>query len=120
VRGVFGRCVSGVAAPTTRHWQNVIQERRMEPRIVIAALVGVLFDLLALGGVAAVFLTNNLWLLDVGPTRFFYVACLVGFGLVPVMYHLELQAAARRFAKQPQRIRPSLPAWAGMDRTVRA
>lgn len=92
----------------------------MEPRIVIAALAGVFFDLLALGGVAAVLLTNNLWLVDVGPTRFFYVACLVGFGLLPVMYHMELQAAARRFGERPVRIRPNLPAWAGVDRTVRA
>ena len=93
----------------------------MEPRIVFAALAGVFFDLLCLGGVAAVLLTNNLWLIDVGPTRFFYVACLVGFGMVPVMYHLELHAAARRFGQRPAaRVRPSLPAWAGVDRTVRA
>jgi hypothetical protein len=39
--------------------------------------------------------------------------------MVPVMYALELQAAARRIGDRPERVRSTLPAWAGVDRSVR-
>lgn len=91
----------------------------MHPRIVFTALAGVAFDLLCLFGAAAVLLTNNLWLIEIGPTRFFYVVALLGFGMVPVMYALELQAASRRLGDWPERVRGTLPAWAGVDRSVR-
>ncbi len=91
----------------------------MHPRIVFTAVAGIAFDLLCLFGAAAVLLTNNLWLVEVGPTRFFYVVALIGFGMVPVMYAVELQATARRIGAQPERVRATLPAWAGVDRSVR-
>jgi hypothetical protein len=98
----------------------LIQEPTMHPRIVFAALAGVAFDLLCLFGAAAVLLTNNIWLDEVGATRFLYVVLLVGFALVPLMYALEVQGAARRIGERPERVGASLPAWAGVDRTVRA
>ncbi len=91
----------------------------MHPRIVFTAIAGVAFDLLCLFGAAAVLLTNNVWLLEVGATRFFYVVALLGFGMVPVMYALELQSAARRIGDHPERVRSTLPAWAGVDRSIR-
>jgi len=91
----------------------------MHPRIVFTAVAGVAFDLLCLFGAAAVLLTNNVWLVEVGPTRFFYVVALLDFGMMPVMYALELQAAAARIGDRPERVRGTLPAWAGVDRSVR-
>lgn len=94
----------------------------MHPRIVMMAMVNVGTDLLCLLAAAAVLLTNNIWLDEVGPARFWFVVMLIAIGLVPVMYAFERDSVARRIGAQAEKIAatPTLPAWAGVDRTVRA
>ena len=91
----------------------------MHPRIIMLAVTGVAADLLCFVGAAAFLLTNNAWLAEVGPARFWFVVMLLGIGLVPIMYAFERDAVARRLAETPGKIGSNLPAWAGMDRTVR-
>jgi hypothetical protein len=56
----------------------------------------------------------------VGEARFWLIATLCGFTLVPVMYAFERQAVARRIGTNPEKVGATLPAWSGVDRTVRA
>ena len=91
----------------------------MHPRIIMLAVTGVAADLLCFVGAAALLLTNNAWLTEVGPARFWLVVMLVGIGLVPIMYAFERDAVARRLAQTPEKISSNLPAWAGMDRSIR-
>lgn len=89
----------------------------MHPRIVMLALASVVTDLLCLAGAAAVLLTNNTWLGDVGPARFWFVVMLVGIGLVPLMYLREREAMAQRLADAPERQQRNTAAWAGVERS---
>ena len=91
----------------------------MHPRIVMLAVTGVATDLLCFAAAAAFLLTNNIWLTEVGPARFWLVVMLVGIGLVPIMYGIERDAVARKLAKTPEKISGNLPAWAGIDRSIR-
>ena len=91
----------------------------MHPRIVMLAIAGVVFDLLCFVGVAAFLLTNNIWLTEVGPARFWFVVLLVAIGLVPTMYAFERDAVARKLGDAPEAVGGNLPAWAGIDRSMR-
>ena len=91
----------------------------MHPRIVMLAVTGVAIDLLCFVGAAALLLTNNMWLTEVGPTRFWFVVLLVGIGLVPIMYAFERDSVARKLGRTPETVGGNLPAWAGVDRSVR-
>lgn len=92
----------------------------MHPRIVMLAVVNIGFDLLCLAAAGILLLSHNLWLEEIGPARFWFVVTLAGFTLVPVMYAFEREAVAQRIGRQPEKLRATLPAWAGVDRTVRA
>ena len=92
----------------------------MHPRIVLLAAVNIAFDLLCLAAAGVVLLTQNLWLQEVGEARFWLIATLYGFTLIPVMFAFERQAVAHRIGANPEKIGATLPAWSGVDRTVRA
>ena len=92
----------------------------MHPRIVLLAMVNIVFDLLCLAAVGVVLLTQNLWLQEVGEARFWFVVTLGAFTLVPVMYAFERDSVARRIGANPEKMGATLPAWSGVDRTVRA
>ena len=91
----------------------------MHPRIVTLAVTGVAADLLCFVAAAAILLTNNMWLTEIGPARFWFVVMLVGIGLVPMMYAFERDAVARKLDNTPEKLSGDLPPWAGMDRSVR-
>ena len=91
----------------------------MHPRIVMLAVAGVATDLLCFVAAAALLLTNNVWLTEIGPARFWFVVMLVGIGLVPMMYGFERDAVARKLGNTPEKVSGNLPAWAGIDRSVR-
>lgn len=91
----------------------------MHPRIIMLALAGVVTDLLCFLGAAAILLTNNAWLTEIGPARFWFVVLLVGIGLVPIMYAFERDAVARTLGNSPETITGNVPAWAGVDRSMR-
>jgi hypothetical protein len=92
----------------------------MHPRIIFLAAINIVFDLLCIAAAGVVLLTQNLWLQEVGEARFWLIATLCGFTLVPVMYAFERQAVAHRIGANPEKIGATLPAWSGVDRTVRA
>jgi hypothetical protein len=92
----------------------------MHPRIIFFAATNIVFDLLCLAAAGVVLLSQNLWLQEVGEARFWLVATLCGFTLVPVMYAFERDAVARRIGANPEKLGATLPAWSGVDRTVRA
>jgi hypothetical protein len=92
----------------------------MHPRIILLAMVNIVFDLLCLAAAGVFLLSENLWLQEIGPARFWLVVTLGAFTLVPVMYAFEREGVARRIGDRPERSAPSLPAWAGTERTVRA
>ena len=92
----------------------------MDPRIVFTAVLGIGFDLLCLAAAGIVLLVGNPWLDAVGPARLLFVAMLVGIVLVPLMYAVECQAAARRCTARPERVAAGSPAWSGGERSVHA
>lgn len=92
----------------------------MHPRIVMLAITGVAIDLLCFAAAAAFLLTNNIWLTEVGPSRFWFVVLLVAIGLVPIMYAFERESVARKFGNTPEKVTSNLPVWTGVDRSVRA
>lgn len=90
----------------------------MHPRIVVFALVGLTTDLLCLVAAAAMMLTNNLWLQQVGPARFGLVTFVVSIALVPILYTRERLLVAdlvERLPKPKPAPRPEFE----MDGTVR-
>lgn len=89
----------------------------MHPRVVLCSVAGVLTDLLCLLGVAAVLLTNNHWIFQIGAARFWFVVLLVAIGVVPMMYARERMAYARQYGTKVERKPKGLPAWAGVDRS---
>ena len=91
----------------------------MHPRIILLSLTGVVFDLLCFAGAAAVLLTSNAWLTEVGPARFWLVVTIVGIGLVPIMYAFERDAVTRKLNGKLEAVGGNLPAWAGVDRSLR-
>ena len=91
----------------------------MHPRIVMLAVAGVVTDLLCLAAVAAVLLTNNIWLGEVGVARFSFVIFLIGIGLVPLMYVRERAAVAKRIGDSPENLGGNVTAWAGVERSYR-
>ena len=91
----------------------------MHPRIVMLAVTGVATDLLCFAAAAALLLTNNMWLDEVGSARFWFIVLLVGIGLVPIMYAFERDSVARKLGRTPETVGGNLPAWAGVDRSVR-
>jgi hypothetical protein len=92
----------------------------MHPRIIFFAAINIVFDLLCIAAAGVVLLTQNLWLQEVGEARFGFIATLCAFTLVPVMYAFERDGMARRIGANPEKVGATLPAWSGVDRTVRA
>jgi len=92
----------------------------MQPRIILLATANVCFDLLVIAAASALLLGSSAWLAEVGVARFCLVAAVIAIGLVPMMYAAERAAVARAMADAPDKVTGNLPAWAGMERTVRA
>lgn len=90
----------------------------MHPRVAMLAVTAVTIDLLCLLGAAAVLLTYNPWVMEVGASRFWFIALALAIGLVPMMYLLERVAMMRALEGQLA-VRPTgLRAWAGVERSV--
>ncbi len=90
----------------------------MESRKNLVAICGVVTDLLCLLAAAAILLTHNEWLMQVGAARFWFVVLVGGLGVVPMMLSVE-RAAAAHVVVASRKPKPSGPAaWAGADRSL--
>ena len=90
----------------------------MHPRIILLAISGVVADLLCLVAAAIVLLTNNPWLDDLGPTRFWFAVLVVAAGLVPIMYCVERETVARDLGNRLERVDGNVRAWSGVERSA--
>lgn len=94
------------------------KEDGVHPRIVVFAAVGVVTDLLCLAAAGVMFLSNNLWLHDIGPARFGLVTFVVGVGLVPILYGRERLIVAQLVEQLPKRKPRPVPTYEQIDGSV--